>query len=184
MRRFAVLAGVAAVVCLVIAWIGGPALDVLIGLAFGWFGYLARVLPAASVAWDGVATGALCLGLFTVGLHRALKWLHGEIQGARGAAVGDRRRWSFRWTAAMVTLIVVMFAVGMEVTGVVHQAGWLIASRRSLVEEKPRHRPGWWGTSVDHLKYVGMGSSLLDMEPGPTPLPGRQHPREKASIAG
>jgi hypothetical protein len=73
MRRFAMITGIADVLCLSLARQEGPAIDVLWGLAFGWLSYLARVLPRVRIAWDGMATGVFCLALFTVGLHRTLR---------------------------------------------------------------------------------------------------------------
>ena len=115
-----------------------------------------------------MATGVVCLALFTVGLHRTLGWFYGEIQKAGGTPAEGRKAWSVRWTASLVALIVLMFVVGISATGVVHQAGWLIASRRSLVEER-RHYQYGWGSSVDHLKQIGMGSVMLDHGPGAAP---------------
>ncbi len=155
MRRFAIATGIVVAIGLCLAWQGGPVFDGLIGLAFGWLAYPARILPRVKIAWEGVATAALCLVLFTVGLHWTLVWLHGEIQQASAAAVGSRRRWSVRGTISLVALIVVMFIAGISATGVVHQAGWLIASRRNLVEVKPQYSNSW-GSSINHLREIGL----------------------------
>jgi hypothetical protein len=56
----------------------------------------------------------------------------------------------------LVTLIFLMFVVGIAATGIVHQGGWLVASRRSLIELKPRSLDHW-GSSQDHLRFFGMG---------------------------
>jgi prepilin-type processing-associated H-X9-DG protein len=179
MRRVVIIAGVALVLGLgvALALYGGPAPDVLLGLGLGWAAYLARVVPQVKIAWDGVVTGVFCLALFTVGLHQTLTWLHGEVQksGRAGAGAGAERAraWSLRWTVALVALIVMMFLVGIAAAGVVHQVGWLIASRRSLVEEKPRYRDVY-GSSTDHLKQIGSASALLDLDPQPPPWVTRQ----------
>lgn len=169
MRRFAIIAGVAVVLGLPITWFGGPTIDVLTGLVFGWMAFCARVFPKIRIAWDGVATGVLCLILFTVGLHRMLRWFYREIQKAGGETVEGYHPWSARWTISLVVLIVAMFAVGISATGIVHQAGWLIASRRSLVEKKPLFLNDW-NSSVNHLKQIGMGSAMLlgDQETSPS----------------
>jgi prepilin-type processing-associated H-X9-DG protein len=59
-----------------------------------------------------------------------------------------------------------MFVVGIAATGIVHQMGWLIASRRSLVEKKIQSRDVW-GSSVDHLRQIGMASVMLTIDPAP-----------------
>jgi prepilin-type processing-associated H-X9-DG protein len=174
MRRVALIAGVALVLGVALAVYGGPAWDVIVGLGLGWVAYLVRVVPQVKIAWDGVATAGFCLTLFTVGLHRTLKWLHGEVQKAGCAGAEGRRAWSFRWTAALVALTVMMFIVGIAAAGVVHQVGWLIAARRSLVEEKTRSRSAW-DSSVNHLKQIGEASSILVMNAEPPP-PGMPRP--------
>jgi prepilin-type processing-associated H-X9-DG protein len=170
MRRIAVLGGIAVSLCLMLAWQGGPAFDTLSGLAFGWLAYPARVLPRVTIGWDGVSTGIVCLALFTVGLHRTLVWLCREVQMTGGAPAKDRRSWSPRWTAALVALTVVMFVAGISAAAVVHQAGWLIAARRSLVEEKTRLR-NEWGSSIDHLTEIGNAATILMDSPPPSVPP-------------
>ena len=119
MRRVAMIAGSALVLWVAIALYGGPASDVLVGLVLGWLAYLARVMPHVRIAWDGVATGVLCLVLFTVGLHRTLTWFYGELQKTGGAGaegpwlptyVGavppkgvEPWDWSVTWNARMRT---------------------------------------------------------------------------------
>jgi prepilin-type processing-associated H-X9-DG protein len=166
MRGGAIIAGIVLVLCLALVLFGGPALDVMVGLSLGWLAYLERVMPKVRIAWDGVASGALCLILFTVGLHRTLMWFHGEVQKAGRREDQTRRPWSFRWTASLFAQIVLMFVVGISAAGIVHQVGWLIASRRSLVEEKTQSRDVW-GSSVDHLKQIGLASSMLTIDPAP-----------------
>ncbi len=98
-------------------------------------------------------------------------WLAREVQNARGTAVLGGRLWSIRWTASLVTLIVLMFMVGLAATGIVHQVGWLIASRRSVLEPKPLFR-GVWGTSADHLRDLAL--RVEHPRPGTEPQEGRR----------
>jgi prepilin-type processing-associated H-X9-DG protein len=168
MRRLTIISGGLVLISLLLASRGILVLEVFRELAFGWLAYVARVLPDMRIAWDGVATGLLCLALFAFGLHRTLRWLHGEIQKARGVAAEEQRSWSPRWSAALVALIVLMFIVGIAATGIVHQTGWLIVSRRSLVEQRVGSQSGW-GTSVDHLKYIGLAAPMLGMVPETSP---------------
>jgi prepilin-type processing-associated H-X9-DG protein len=163
MRRLFIGTGLAIVLGALLTWLGGPVFEVVWGLASGWVAYAARVLPRVRVSWDGVLTAVVCLALFTVGLHRTLGWLYREVQTAGDATVECRRTWSVRWTLSLVVLIVLMFVVGISATGIVHQAGWLISARGSLVEERvrSRYRPG---ESASNLKEIGLASSLLRME--------------------
>jgi hypothetical protein len=132
-RRLALGIGVFLAAFAASAVAGGVYAEGFDGLAFGWVGYLRRVLPRVRVNGDGVATGVVCLLLFTLGLHGFLRWLSAGVGPASGIS---RRPWSWRRTLAIVTLIMLMFAVGVAATGIAHQAGWLIASRRRLVETR------------------------------------------------
>ena len=133
-RRLALGLGVLFAAFAASAVAGGVYAEGFHGLAFGWVGYLRRVLPQVRVNGDGVATGVICLVLFTVGLHGFFRWLSAEVGRASGISP---RPWSWRRTLAIVTLVMLMFAVGVAATGIAHQAGWLIASRRWLVETRP-----------------------------------------------
>lgn len=174
-RRIAMITGGVIALGLWLAWRGLPIFEVFGVLSWGWLTYSRRVLPQVTPAWDGIVTGLLCMVLFTVGLHRTLRWLAREVQNARGTAVPGGRLWSFRWTASLVTLIVLMFMVGLAATGIVHQAGWLIASRRSVLEPKPLFR-GVWGTSADHLRDLALGSGILTWDRNPQKT-GGSHPK-------
>ena len=125
MRRFAVGIGVVAALGVALAFDSGvrsrshrslgvvaalgvalasacwPAFEAVLCLAFGWVAYSMRVLPRVTIAWDGVATGVVCLVLFAIGLHRTLGWLTREVRSARGAPVDASRAWSARWTASI-----------------------------------------------------------------------------------
>jgi hypothetical protein len=133
-RRLALGLGIFLAAFAASAIAGGVYADGFNGLAFGWVGYLRWVLPRVRVTGDGVATAVVCLVLFTVGLHGFFRWLSAEVGRASGIS---RRPWSWRRTLAIVMLVMLMFAVGVAATGIAHQAGWLIAQRRRLVETRP-----------------------------------------------
>lgn len=92
-------------------------------LAVGWAVFMVDVLPKVSVDGQGVLFLAVLIGLAGVVGHRFCRWLAAD------------RPWRPRWTAAGLTLVLVLFAAGMAFTGVVHQVGWLI--RNPLPAEKP-----------------------------------------------
>ncbi|SIO66713.1 hypothetical protein SAMN05444166_8192 [Singulisphaera sp. GP187] len=174
-RTIAIITTVVIVLGLLFAWRGMLTIEILGTLAFGWLTYSARVLPRVTIGWDGAATGVICLILFMIGLHLTLRWFSGEVQKARGATVEGHRPWSLWWTTSLVALIVMMFIVGLSATGVVHQAGWLIASRRSLLEVKPRLQDDW-GTSADYLRLTGMGLIMLVDDDRESVLAGEPRP--------
>lgn len=120
-------------------------------LALGWVVFLARVLPQVRVAWDGVATGIVCLALFAAGAHGFATWLYAEVRRAEGR---PGPRWRPRWTAASVAVVVLMFVAGLATVGVVHQAGWLLRSR--IVEFDGTRSAARRARSVHNLKQIGL----------------------------
>ena len=179
MQRVAVVTGVVIILGLALVSYGGPTSEALGRLAFGWLSYPIRVFPRVTIAWAGVATCLVCLALFTIGLHRIFRWLYGEVQRAAGEV---RRPWSIRWTVSLVALVVMMFVAGISATAIVHQTGWLVAARRTLVQEKTLFRYEW-GSSVDHLRHIGMSSFRLAKDSG-SPSSGEPDPHTPASRAG
>ncbi|HEX7901227.1 MAG TPA: hypothetical protein VF950_25945 [Planctomycetota bacterium] len=93
-----------------------PAADAVFALIFGWLRFGLQVLPKISVNAAGVGMALACVALAAVVGHRFCLWLR---QG---------EPWHWRWTAAGLAGVVVLFASGMAFTGVAHQAGWLLRS--------------------------------------------------------
>jgi hypothetical protein len=89
-------------------------------VVFGWVPFLGRVGPRVTADGPSVLVGVIALGLFAVGVH----WL--------GRAW---RPWRARWSVAAVVGVIVLFASGIAVVGIVHQVGWLASADRPLVGE-------------------------------------------------
>jgi len=120
------------VVVLLVILAGAIGYQVFASLAFGWIGFLTRVVPKISWNWDLLGMAGLCVaGLLGIG-HLFIRWLAGEISGANG----KRWSWPWRWTWCGALAIGVLFLVGMAVGGIVHQAGWIAASPEPLYEVK------------------------------------------------
>jgi hypothetical protein len=86
-------------------------------LAFGWIGFLRRVLPELS--WNPAAIGmfALCSAVSLAGIQSFGRWLRGDAG------------WRWKWTLGLDAGLWLHFLTVMGFTGVVHQAGWLVASK-------------------------------------------------------
>ena len=96
--------------------------DFVSELSLGWFHFLGAVLPKIRIRWDGIAI-FIFLFLFCIACtHYLLAWLANEIGTRRGQSI----RWRRRSSAALVSMLLLVFVIGMCMTGVVHQAGWLI----------------------------------------------------------
>jgi hypothetical protein len=131
-------------------------------LLFGWIGFLWRVIPKVQVNRESAAVGAIALVLFSAGVH-------GMARGAARATCTDgepRRAWRLRWTAALVTLVIVAFAAGTAMIGVVHQVSWLAKSEQPLLGESIRPP---YGTSFYTVKMNASGILYHDSPNGRLP---------------
>jgi hypothetical protein len=95
-------------------------------LAVGWFLYLNRVIPEIQVNWSGVATAVVCLALLAVGLHWFLRWLS-------SARAPEAKPWPFRWTATILSVVVLVFVAGIAVVGITHQTAWIATSPEPII---------------------------------------------------
>ena len=94
-------------------------------LLAGWIHYLIRVVPQIDPDPATVATAFGCIAVVIFGVHWFARWLHGSI-------ASDKAKWSCRWTARIVTVVVLMFTVGIAAVGVTHQTAWLATSREPI----------------------------------------------------
>jgi prepilin-type processing-associated H-X9-DG protein len=136
-------------------------------MALGWVFFLVRVVPEVQVGWAGVATALVCLVAFAVGLHAFLAWLIGQTGTT---AEGAPRRWSRRWTGAIVAAVVLMFVAGMATAGAAHQVGWLLTSKESILRSSSFAARR--AQSVNNLKQIGLGiKSYGDVHVDSLPAP-------------
>lgn len=136
-----VLAIMAVLTGLLMPWV----LEIPLTLAFGWAKYLWRVVPKLKPDPWTVGTAIVCLLGVLVGSHYFLRWLTGrESQWTRG-----RTLWC-------VGLIVLMFAAGIAVVGVIHQTSWLVRSPEPLAERRFGSSPRT--LSANNLKQIGIAA--------------------------
>jgi len=123
--------------------ISGGGLAFLVGIpfriAFGIINYPRRVLPLATVDWDGVVTFVVALALLALVAHA----LFVAISRARGAS----RAWSFRSTATFIAAVLSLFVAAMAVAGVGHQVGWLLTTKERLTDNP-------WETGACRMSHV------------------------------
>jgi hypothetical protein len=135
---------VVAVIVLIGFWkLGAAAGTIGYHLVMGWFLYAARVVPEVSVHWPGIVTAGLCLVLLGLGTHSFMKWLYANLgpAGANGESPGEDmsgRRWKARWTVSFLSIIVLMFAVGICMVGIAHQTAWLFGKEPLVKHEQRR----------------------------------------------
>lgn len=117
--------------------------DVMSALAFGWVGYLRRVLPRLTVDRAGLAVAATAFALLVVGVH----WLGRSVRGPG---------WRVGWSLAAVAGVVVAFAAGVCMVGATHQLAWLATTDvpiRGRAERPRRTLDSSWTA----LKFAGCG---------------------------
>ncbi len=105
------------------------------GLVSGVWAYPAEVLPRVRPGAAALVTGALALAITGVGAHLTASWLHRERRGAEA-------RWKPRWTAAMLALFFLTFAVAIDAAALAHQTLWLVqAAPKTVMYDTYRDEP-------------------------------------------
>lgn len=145
----------AAVIAITLAVVGYYATaEAVAALLFGWLSFFARVIPQVRVYWPSVILGTTAFVAFTIGLH----WFLSQLLSPSTAVLNSEpapQRWRFRWTAAAVSMVIVAFAAGISLVGVVHQVGWLTNSQEPLLGEALEYSRV--GDVRNNLKEIHLG---------------------------
>lgn len=107
-------------------------------LVWGWLLYPLRVFPQIQSSWAGIANGIVCFGLFAAGPHSFLHWLYANIGTSNSKTDPLPAAWKPRWTASIVTLVIVMFSAGICAVGITHQIGWMFDRDHPLIKREFR----------------------------------------------
>jgi hypothetical protein len=101
--------------------------EVPLRLAFGWIAFLRRALPQIDWHLPAIATGLIALGGFVVGAQLLAR----QLWRQRAAAVGA---WRWRWTLGGSAMLLLLFAAGTAMVGIVHQTIWVATSDQPFLE--------------------------------------------------
>lgn len=130
---------------------------------FGWLLFLLHNLPEVRFRPASFAQAVVAFGLLLWATHSFLGWLYrrrpqedAPEEDSSEAKPSAPREWQFRWSAACVVSIVVMFAAGISMIALVHQVGWLVTSDQPLMSY--RMEAGLRSQSVNNLKQLGIGA--------------------------
>jgi hypothetical protein len=138
MKRLYWILGSVVLLLLVLCVIGALPLEFALLLLFGWIGFLIHTLPEVSVNWGDVGVGFLALGAFALLTHWFCSWLMRERQRAKSGHLVEaeslNQTWKWRWSAAIVALVVLMFVAGTAMIGVVHQTTWLLTMEERMFD--------------------------------------------------
>jgi hypothetical protein len=131
-------------------------------LAFGWIYFLSRVIPTISWSPSGLLS-ALVWGTGCIwGLHGFARWFVSGWHAGSSQTTPESRRWSWRWTAAGIGLIITAFAAGIAITGLAHQGLWLATSPEPLLQA-PQFLTRT--LSRNHLQQLGLAvRNLIDRD--------------------
>ena len=161
MRKLAVFLGVGVLLLAVSA-----PFDVPFALLFGWAPFLFRTVGRIAVDGPSVAVGGLALVLFTIGLH----WAGHAWRRQRGTPESAPSAWKLRYSLALVAALVVLFAAGISVIGITHQAVWLLRADEPLFGTSLKTR--WPAHPVNNLKDIGIGMAGYQDQLGSFPRGG------------
>ncbi len=152
------LLGLCLLLCLVCLGIQGllAPLEAVFHLVCGWVLFLVRVLPQVRLDPAGILVAVVCLVGLAVGLHLFLRWLSAH----RPAAATQPPRWRPRWTALVLSLVVLMFTAGISAVGITHQATWLLTSRPPITRTRGDHERNLFQMSIVILNYEGDHGTL------------------------
>jgi hypothetical protein len=116
-RLYAIIA-----ISLVVMFLGCSGLitvfELPLHLAFGWIWHLVKAIPALLPQWQKLLLPLGCLALATCLVHRFIRWWI----SAKGNAID----WRARHTIPATVLILLGSAAAIALSGVVHQAVWLL----------------------------------------------------------
>lgn len=137
-------------------------------LMLGWISYLWRVVPTLTLSSSGTLWFLYPLSLFLIGVHLVGRKLFRGTPDTVKRIESTKRvsRWRLRWTATLVSLLLVLITSGISLIGISHQLWWMAAGdQRALLRERPlslfypvafiegqRRR-----ASLSHLKQIGLG---------------------------
>ena len=128
--------------------------DLLFNLAAGWTLFLYRVVPQVTVSPSGLATAAVCLVLLAFGMQQFLAWLYPQVRKAEET----EPRWQWRWTFALLGVVVLMFVAGISATGITHQTSWLVTSPDPIMSHGSVREAANRMSSSNNLKQIALAA--------------------------
>jgi hypothetical protein len=127
---------------------------------FGWMRFLVDNVPRMTFDPPAVAIGLAAMVLFVVLAHFTLRsFSAGRAAATEPAATPRTAKWKWRWTLAILAVVLLMFVAGTAMVGLAHQAVWLATSPEPVYEEvlggyHGRTDPQTYG---NRLKMMGLG---------------------------
>jgi hypothetical protein len=139
---------------------------------FGWTRFLVENVPRMTFDPPAVALGGAAMVLFVVLAHFTLRSFAAGRAAAEPTATPRAAKWKWRWTLAILAVVLLMFVAGTSLVGLAHQAVWLATSPEPVYDEV---LGGFYGGTDSEsynrkLKMVGFGfSGYCDTRRGELP---------------
>jgi prepilin-type processing-associated H-X9-DG protein len=142
MKKLILICLTVAVLLTGLAW----SAQVTLSLLFGWVVFLYHTLPRMTVDWPSLFVGAIAVVIFTAGVHAAAR--------AWRRAAPETPLWKLRWSLTVVVGVFLLFAAGLSLIGIVHQAAWLFTSMGPYYVQTIPLSDGTY--SPNNLRRMGM----------------------------
>ncbi len=96
---------------------------------FGWTVFLYRKLSPIEVPSKTVVNGVIILLALTISTHFMMR----QLYAGRTEKEPATRTWRFRWTIAVVGVVLLMFGAGIAAVGITHQSVWMVSSKERFI---------------------------------------------------
>jgi len=163
--------GILFLILLVLALLGPWLIQIPLLLIFGWFGFLRDNLTALQPNPRLLTEALLCVIALGAGSHYFCRWLYAAMVPDGAGA------WRARWTVMGVGLLFLLFAAGIGIIGLTHQAAWLIGSKepwfqdaftdRARVSEAILHASAFRTEVAEEFARAGKLPDAVDAKPEP-----------------
>ena len=139
----------------------GPPIEMLFFLIAGWMFFLKRTLPLVHFNWGDLSLAGTAVILFIVGTHAFLRSILSQRPQSEAVPNLDRLvdlrwHWSFGRTLALTFTVLLAFAAGTSMVGIVHQLTWMATSKEPLVGYGSRQAARRI-SSVNQLRQQALG---------------------------
>jgi len=149
-----------------------PGIDVALYFPFAWIWFIARVVPQLHYRWDMIGSALIYALLFVAGSHLFLNWVCREVRPTTsGERANQGSAWKWRWTLSGFAIVVLMFASGIALTGIVHQVTWMSRSGEPLYRKwSAPYRIASRVKCASNLRQIGLALLMYaDAEKGNFP---------------